>query len=210
MNCISCEWGKAKKKCRESQQALRKLFSLFFLFLFCFGWSVYSTVSWVGQTGRRTEQTEQTAGRCRALGHGWIHLSLGRIRNRDKLTSLPGAITLLVVFDLRCRPEGASASGGAGVERSRVPSAGTFFSSLMLVMIDSFVERSPSGPDRSCLSGVRVGKVRKKTGERVGSDEGVEARVSYHFAGRRVSQFANESLTGYLGISRDASNDISA
>jgi hypothetical protein len=91
-----------------------------------------------------------------------------------------------------------------------VPSAGTFFSSLMLVMIDSFVERSPSGPDRSCLSGVRVGKVRKKTGERVGSDEGVEARVSYHFAGRRVSQFANESLTGYLGISRDASNDISA
>jgi len=44
---------------------------------------------------------------------------------------------------LRCRPEGASASGGAGVERSRVPSAGASFSSLMLIMTDSFVERNP-------------------------------------------------------------------
>jgi hypothetical protein len=42
------------------------------------------------------ERTERTAGRCRALV---MDLSLGRIRNRDKLTSLPGAITLLVVFD---------------------------------------------------------------------------------------------------------------
>jgi hypothetical protein len=126
-----------------------------------FFWSIETFVQLRGElvgSGRRTERTELTAGRCRALGHG-----LGRIRNRDKLTSLPGAITLLVVFDLRCRPEVASASGGAGVERSRVSSGGTFFSSLMLVMIDSFVERSDpsSGPDRSCphgVSGVEYGR----------------------------------------------------
>jgi hypothetical protein len=75
-------------------------------------------------------------------------------------------------------------------------------------MIDSFVERDPSGPDRSCphgVLGVRVGKVRKKTRERGWFRGRVEARVSYHFAGRRVSQFANMNrFLGNLGISRDA------
>jgi hypothetical protein len=84
----------------------------------------------------------------------------------------------------------------------------------MLNLIDSFVERDLSGPDRSCphgVPGVRVGKVRKKD-LREGWFRGrVEARVSYHFAGRRVSQFAN--MNRFLGIweslvDRDASNDI--
>ena len=81
-----------------------------------------------------------------------------------------------MVFDFEMSAEGPSASGGAGVERSRVPSAGPFFPSLMLAMsdCDSLVEhnfRSRSLlPPRSF--GRTVGIVRKKTRERIGSEEG--------------------------------------
>ena len=77
----------------------------------------------------------------------------------------------------------------------------------MLVMsdCDSFVEynfrsRSLLPPRRF---GSTVGIVRKKARERIGSEEGVEARVSCDFTGRQVSHFANESITfwGYLRIS---------
>jgi len=54
--------------------------------------------------------------------------------------------------------------------------------------------------------------VRKKTRERAGSEEGVEARfvpITVSLADESA-KFANESLSGYLRISCDASNDISA
>jgi len=51
------------------------------------------------RSDRWTERRDRTGGRCRALGRGIRWFVGGRIRNRDKLTSLSGAITLPVVFD---------------------------------------------------------------------------------------------------------------
>ena len=98
-----------------------------------FGWSVGLPA---GRIGR-----DQTSGRCRALGHGKLRWE--RIRNRDKLTSVLGAITLLwcstrdVGAEEGERGECASASGGAGVERSRVSSErGDAFLFISLAMSD--------------------------------------------------------------------------
>ena len=120
------------------------------------------------------------------------------------------------MFDLRCRLEGASASGGAGVERSRVPSAGTFFSSLMLVMIDSFVERDPSGPAAQIalalmkFLGVRWEKSVKRPARGLVPRKGGKLVFLTISLADESASFANESLPGYLRISRDASYDISA
>jgi hypothetical protein len=75
------ESGKSKK-CTWSNRRSRVVFPFFFLFFFfCSGTTVRDVrtcvargVSWslVGRTGKRTERTEWTAGRCRALGHGWL------------------------------------------------------------------------------------------------------------------------------------------
>jgi hypothetical protein len=83
------------------------------------------------QTPRATlvARRATTGGRCRTIG-GEIAL-LGQIRNRDILTSQPGAITLLWCgVRLETSAWGSCASGGAAVERSRVSSPWGLFSRL--------------------------------------------------------------------------------